>query len=98
MSKAYLTVLAIPNPEYQKEMKEYQGIAGPLLLQEGGEIILRNKVTKVIAGESQTQMIILAQYPTREAIERIFNSDEYKTIIPLRDKGFSQIDILISEW
>jgi hypothetical protein len=53
MSKVYLTVLGISNPEYPEGMKEYQGIAG----------------------EPQAKTIIVAEFPSQEAIDKIFDGE-----------------------
>ena len=41
-------------------------------------------------------MLLVMNFQTEEAIDKIFNSQEYKKLIPFRDKGFKQVDIVTS--
>jgi uncharacterized protein (DUF1330 family) len=97
MTDVYLTVTATPNPDNQAEMSDYLGKVMPLLMSAGGKPVNRFKASKVITGDPGFALIMIMAFPNAEAIETFFAGDEYRPLIPIRDKAFSRIDILIME-
>ncbi|MFT7538811.1 MAG: hypothetical protein ACI9F2_000962 [Lysobacterales bacterium] len=92
MKKSYLTVTMDINPNEMESFGAYSSQALPLFKSKGGEIVLRTKVEKVLAG-SVSQILAVMSFPSCEAIEEIFESEEYKKLIPLRDKAFNNLTI-----
>ena len=62
---------------------EYAAVAGPSILANGGEIVVRGPA-KVLAGESEHPMMVIAKFPNKEDAEKWYNSSEYQSIIPTR--------------
>ena len=91
-----LVVTVTPDPDAMADMKTYlQGVA-PLLVNGGGTLVHRGKITKALEGNINFGMLLVMDFQTEEAIDNIFNSREYKKLIPFRDKGFKQVDIVTS--
>ena len=96
MTDVYLTVTATPNPENQAEMSEYLGKVMPMLVSAGGNLVSRLRVSQVITGDPGFGLLMIMAFPSAKAIETFFAGDEYRPLIPIRDKAFSRMDISIT--
>ena len=90
-----LIATAIPNPENMGEMQEYMQKSGPLLAVLGGGPARRMKVSEVITGDA-TAIVLVMDFPSRQALSAFFESDEYRALIPGRDRGFKSINLWIA--
>lgn len=91
--KTTLVVTAMPNPAEMEAMQAYLKGAGPLLMAAGGELIKRVKVQSAITGKPPHGVVLLMDFPDRTRVEAMFASEEYKALLPNRNKGFASIDI-----
>ena len=93
--KTTLVVTAVPNPNEMASVQEYlQGVL-PLLIGAGGELVKRLKVDKVIHGKP-SGMVLVMDFNSMDAITRMFDSEDYAALIPVRDKGFSEMNIQLT--
>ena len=90
-----LIATAIPNPENMADMQAYIQGAGSLFKPLGGSPPNRMKVSEVISGDG-TAIILLQDFPDREKLSAVFESDEYQALIPTRGRGFKSINIWIA--
>ena len=91
--KATLIVTATPNPQEMEAVNDYlQGVL-PLLLGAGGKPVKRLKVDELIHG-SPCGMVLVMDFESNEAITNLFESEEYAALIPVRDQGFIEMNIL----
>jgi uncharacterized protein (DUF1330 family) len=75
----------------------YLQAVGPLLVGAGGTPVKRVRVTDTITGTAGTAVVLVMDFESAEAIQGVFASDAYKALIADRDKGFANIEILITE-
>ena len=96
MSKnATLVVTGTPNPNKMEAVQGYlQGVL-PLLMGAGGKLVKRLKVDEVIDG-NPSGMVLVMDFDSGEAITAFFESDEYAALIPVRDQGFAEMNILLT--
>lgn len=87
-----VVVVATPNPEELQAVQEYQQASGPLLMKGGATAFKRMGVQKVVDG-SPAAMVMTMEFPSVEAVDSVFESEEYRALVPLRDKGFKSISI-----
>lgn len=93
--KATLVVTATPNPKEMESVQGYlQGVL-PLLMDAGGKPVKRLKVEEVING-NPSGMVLVMDFDSDEAITTLFESDEYAALIPARDQGFTEMNILFA--
>ena len=71
-----------------------QGVL-PLLMGAGGKLVKRLKVEEVIQG-NPSGMVLVMDFDSDEAITALFESDEYAALIPVRDQGFAEMNILLT--
>ena len=93
--KSTLVVTATPNPNEKESVQAYlQGVL-PLLMGAGGNPVKRLKVDEAIRGKS-TGMVLVMDFDSDETITKLFESDEYAALIPMRDQGFAEMNILLT--
>lgn len=93
--KTTLVVTAVPNTDEMGSVQEYlQGVM-PLFMAAGGELVKRLKTDTVIHGQP-TGMTLVMDFDSVDAVTEMFESDEYAALIPLRDKGFTEMNILLT--
>ncbi len=63
----------------------------------GGTPVKRVRVTDTITGTAGTAVVLVMDFESTEAIQGVFASDAYKALLPDRETGFSNIEILIAE-
>lgn len=94
--KATLLVTAVPNTNEMTSVQEYlQGVM-PLFTGAGGQLVKRLKIDKVING-NPTGMALVMDFDSPEAITALFDSDEYAALVPVRDRGFTEMNILVTQ-
>ena len=93
--KATLVVTAVPNPDEMESVQAYlQGVM-PILQGAGGKLVKRLKVGEVINGKP-SGMVPVMDFDSDKAITTLFASDDYAALKPARDKGFAEMNILLS--
>ena len=94
-TKTTLIVTATPNANEMESVQNYlQGVL-PLLIGVGGQLVKRLNVNKVING-NPSGMILVMDFESDQVITALFESDEYAALIPVRDQGFKEMNIQIS--
>ncbi len=63
----------------------------------GGTPVKRVRVTDTITDTAGTAVVLAMNFESTEAIQGVFASDANKALIPDRETGFSNIEILITE-
>ena len=92
---ATLVVTAVPNPSEMASVQEYlQGVL-PLLMGAGGKPVKRLKVDDVIHG-SPSGMVMVMDFESADAITGMFESEDYAALVPVRDRGFVEMNILMT--
>ena len=96
MGKVILIVLASLNPDdksaaetYVKEVSLMQERAGAITLD-------RHPIAETFIGDMSVEMVAIVEFPSQEAFDSVFKSEEYAKLIPLRDRGFNQLNAFIS--
>ena len=93
--KATLVVTAVPNPDEMASVQEYLRGVMPLLTGAGGALVRRLKTSSVVNGRP-AGMVLVMDFESADAVATIFESDEYGALIPVRDRGFAEMNILIT--
>ena len=68
----------------QQRYEKYVELAGPIVESYGGEYLLQSD--KIIAAKDwQAQKIVIIRFDSKEQMDRCFQSNEYREIIPFRE-------------
>ena len=63
---------------------EYGKAVTPMLEQRGGKSVYRGKGRMAVIGDEEWDLILIIEYPTRDAFQDMVTSDEYQAIVHLR--------------
>ena len=74
------------------KMGEYGAGAGPTVVSHGGEVVCRGP-SEVMFGENHHQIMVVLQFPNRQAANDWYNSDEYQALIPVRTEAMDAVFI-----
>jgi len=58
-------------------------------------LVKRLKVEKALNG-NPSGMVLVMDFDSKEAVTSMFESEDYKALIPGRDKGFSEMNIMVT--
>jgi uncharacterized protein (DUF1330 family) len=94
--KTTLVVTAVPNPQEMESVQKYLHGVLPLLTGAGGTVVKRLKTDKVIHG-NPSGMTLVMDFESEEAITGMFDSEDYAALVPVRDRGFSEMNILLTQ-
>ena len=93
--KTTLVVTAAPNANEMASVQEYlQGVL-PLFKGAGGKLVKRLKVDTVIQGSS-SGMVLVMDFDSADAISGMFESEDYAALVPVRNRGFAEMNILLT--
>ena len=93
--KATLVVTAVPNPSEMESVQEYLRGVLPLFMGAGGKLVKRLKVERNIHG-NPAGMVLVMDFDSADAITAMFESEDYASLVPVRDKGFSEMNIQLT--
>lgn len=71
-----------------------QGVL-PLFKGAGGKLVKRLKVDTVIHGRS-SGMVLVMDFDSADAISGMFESEDYAALVPVRNRGFTEMNILLT--
>ncbi len=84
MSVYAVALVKVKNPE---KMQEYGQLAGATLPKYGATVASRGKVSGLLTGESDLNVVAVMEFPSVEKIDEWYNSDEYQAAIPVREEA-----------
>jgi uncharacterized protein (DUF1330 family) len=88
-------VTAVPNQDEMPSVQEcLQGVL-PLLVGVGGTSIRRLKTDRVVGGRA-AGMTLVADFESADAAASIFESEAYLALLPARERGFREMNILLT--
>ncbi len=94
--KATLVVTATPNPKEMASVQAYLKGVLPLLQGAGGKLVKRLKVAKTVKGDA-IGMVLVMDFDSADAIGTLFDSKDYAALVPVRDRGFKAMNILLTQ-
>lgn len=94
-----ITVIALTtvNPDAIEALNIYLETTRPLLEAAGAEIVQGFEISETIVGETLPERVMIVRYPSRAAVDQVFQSPAYQAIIPVRERAFLRYQIGISE-
>lgn len=87
--------LVTVNDDEPLALAQYIAATTPLMEQAGGRVLRRFSVNEVVVGHKPAKLVIIIEYPSREAVDMVFNSQVYSDIVPTRDLAFLEYHVSI---
>jgi uncharacterized protein (DUF1330 family) len=85
-----LNLLAFKPDGGQERYEEYGEAVGPSLEKVGGRIVFMGAPAPALLGEESWDLVILVEYPTRQAFLDMIGSAEYQAIGHLRTEALAK--------
>lgn len=79
-----------------EEFKEYSERTNANGENYGGVILSKFMVDQNLGNGITPHVVVIAEYPSKQKALASFENEEYKSIIPLRDVAFEEVNILIT--
>lgn len=83
------------NPTEPKALQAYFDVAMPLIEKVGAKLVQKIEIGDPVVGDKLSSILMLVDYPSHEAVEAVFDSPEYKSIIPMRKRAFLKYNVCI---
>ena len=77
----------------QDKWSEYRSKVPATLSPWEGELVFRGKRLKVLGGKYQHSYTVVIRFPSIDALNNWFNSDDYQALIPIREQA-ANIDLI----
>ncbi|GAA3631945.1 DUF1330 domain-containing protein [Flavivirga jejuensis] len=97
MNKVNLTIVATINPNGKEELSHYLEKVGILYKKVDAKPVNKFKITKPLIGDYKPSLVSIMEFPNIESLNNVFKSNDYKQLIPYREKAFSKLEAYISE-
>ena len=94
MTVTVIALLSI-NEDEPMALAEYFRVTQPLLERAGAKIVKRFLVNQAVIGPEPAKTVVLVEYPDMEAVNSVFESPEYQSVIPFRDRAFHFYNITV---
>ena len=98
MSTSDSTIIIIeatfnPNGMNTPEFKEYSRRSNANGEAHGGVVISKYQVTDNLGNGETPHLVLVIEYPSHDKAQQTFTSEEYKSILPLREVAFKEVKI-----
>ena len=97
MSKVNLTIVATVNPNGMKELAFYKEHVAKLYEKVDAKPVSKYTVSDSLIGDYKPTMVAIMEFADRSSLHSVFDSEEYKKLLPYRDQAFSKLEAYISE-
>lgn len=94
---ATMFALAAVNPEGKEKAAEYSEGVKPLLDQFGGIPVGRYPISAHLVGNHAANVLLQVEFASMAEVMMFLGSPEYRALIPLREAGFTSMQIYVSE-
>jgi uncharacterized protein (DUF1330 family) len=85
-----LNLLAFAPDGGRERYEEYGAAVAPLLERIGGRIVFLGAPAPVLLGEDSWDLVVLVEYPSRQAFLDMIGSAEYRAIAHLRTEALAR--------
>ncbi|AXT54573.1 DUF1330 domain-containing protein [Aquimarina sp. MMG015] len=97
MKKVNVTIVATINQQGKEALSHYLEKVGILYKKVDAKPVNKFKVSKPLIGDYTPSLVSIMEFPDMKSLHDVFDSDEYKELLPYREKAFSKLEAYISE-
>jgi len=85
-----LNLLAFKPDGGRERYLEYGAAVTPLLKKAGGRVVFQGAASPALLGDASWDLVLLVEYPTRQAFLEMIQSPEYQAIAHLRTEALTK--------
>ena len=93
--KTVLVINSIVNQEHKQELQGYLAQMMQIFKDNGGKPVGRYKTIQKIIGSQAPEMIAIISFENAETIKNMLEGDQYKSLSELRERVFSDLNIVL---
>lgn len=82
--------------DWDNYMKEYGGAALPVILEQGGKILVAAPEIQKLEGSWSGNLTVVLEFPSRENADAWYQNEDYQNAIPLRHKYASESTLVLA--
>jgi uncharacterized protein (DUF1330 family) len=97
MSKVNLIIVATINQSEKEALSYYLEKIAVLYEQVSAKSVGKYKISKASIGEYNPSLVSIMEFPDIVSFDKVFESEEYKKLIPYREKAFLKVEAYLSE-
>lgn len=97
MNTVKLTILASVNQAEKEALSAYLEGVAPLYKKVNANPVIKSKFSESFIGNEEASLVSVMEFPTRAAVDEVFNSNAYKALLPLREKAFTRLEAYIGK-
>ncbi|MDC1068972.1 DUF1330 domain-containing protein [Candidatus Kapabacteria bacterium] len=90
-----LVINAVVDKEHKSELGEYLSQMMQIFKDHGGKPLGRYKTIEKLKGSHNPEMIAMVSFGDVNTIKNMLDSDKYKSLSDLRERVFSELDIIV---
>lgn len=93
--KLLMIVNATLNLNEKEAFTHYSEHSAPLFKKAGGIPVSKHKILETLIGGHELSVVSVMEFPEKQVILNVFESEEYKELLTFRDKAFSKLEVFI---
>ncbi len=95
--KIILIIIGFINPQEKQSFDYYATNMHQQYESVGAVIIEKYPIIHNAVGEERPDFVMIVEFPNQQAFQKLFSSEEYKKLVPYREKGFTKLNVFISQ-
>jgi uncharacterized protein (DUF1330 family) len=95
--RTLMIVNAVLDPNQKEAFAYYSKHSSPIFENVGAKPLGKYKIAKNIVGDKALHVVVIMEFPDSKAISDVFESEEYKKLLPVREKAFAELEVFIGK-
>ncbi|MEK6154707.1 DUF1330 domain-containing protein [Flavobacteriaceae bacterium 3-367] len=95
--KIFLIIIGFVNPQERESFDHYATNMRTLYETVDATVVEKYPIAQTIVGDEKPDFIMVVEFPSQEAFVKLFSSEEYKKLVPYREKGFKKLEVFVSK-
>ena len=95
--KLFLIIIGFINMQEQEAFQHYASEMRQQYEAVGATVQERYPIVHSVMGDEKPDFMLVVEFPNEQAFQQLFGSEEYKKLVPYREKAFKDLKVYISK-
>ncbi|MGB5820964.1 MAG: DUF1330 domain-containing protein [Saonia sp.] len=95
--KIFLIIIGFINPQEQESFEHYASNMRTLYESVDATVVDKYPVVQTLVSDEKPDFVMVVEFPSQEALVKLFSSEDYKKLVPFREKGFKKLNVFLSK-
>ncbi|MEM8892334.1 MAG: DUF1330 domain-containing protein [Bacteroidota bacterium] len=96
-AKVVVIIVALINPAEKEALASYMGEMKKMYAEVDASVVFSSPLKEKLAGEMKANLISIMEFPDQKAFDKVFKSEAYQKLLPLREKAFLRLEVFLGE-